>query len=113
MSRSPLMNFGPPESSREGVALSMFQLSAVEQGSFPFRGGRFVVEPNRTSRPDTHEVRELWMVAQGRGKLSYAGTELTIRVGDFLHFEPNHTHQVHNDGDEVLVIHTVWWDSTK
>lgn len=105
----PRVAFQPPSSSRPGVALHLARLEEKGAGTAPFQGGRFTVEPGRTSRPDNHAVRECWMVAAGTGVLRYDDRELRISASDFLMFEPHRTHRVHNDGDETLVIHTVWW----
>lgn len=107
----PKLAFWQPHSSRPGVALEEAAFEACGPSIVPFEGGRFIVEPGCTSRPDTHAVRECWMVASGRGLLRYDGHEIPIRASEFLYFEPFKTHQVHNDGLEPLVIYTVWWSS--
>ncbi|UED87530.1 cupin domain-containing protein [Streptomyces profundus] len=101
--------FLPPESSRPGVQISEADFSAFGAGRVPFSGGRFTLEPGATSRPDTHQVSECWMIAQGSGTVTYDGTEHAVSTGDYLFFEPQKTHFAHNDGSEVLAIHTVWW----
>ena len=106
---APRLPFLAPQSSRPGVALFEADFASRGEGIIPFKGGRFTVEPGSTSRPDTHQVRECWMVAAGEGLLTYDGGQFRIRAGDYLYFEPMKTHQVHNDGRDTLVIHTVWW----
>lgn len=96
-------------SSRPGVVLDQVDFTQPGSGRVPFAGGRFTVVPGATSKPDTHDVSECWMVTGGRGQLSYDGSLWTIEKGDFLFFEPRKTHFVHNDGTEDIVIYTVWW----
>lgn len=103
------LNFKPPVSSRPGVALEEAEFTAVGEGRVPFAGGRFVVAPGSTSKPDTHDVTECWMIASGRGTINYDGVDYPVDAGDYLLFEPRKTHFLHNDGEETVVIHTVWW----
>jgi mannose-6-phosphate isomerase-like protein (cupin superfamily) len=79
-------------------------------GQTPFKGGRFKLVPGSTSKLDIHDDRECWMVVSGNGMLSYNGQQLRVEGGDFLYFEPNKSHQIHNDQDEDLLINTIWWD---
>lgn len=104
-----VLPFLAPHSSRPGVELREADFASVGAGRVPFAGGQFCLQPGATSRPDTHDVSECWMLARGRGVLNYAGTDYAVKAGDYLFFEPRHTHFIHNDGDEELVIFTVWW----
>ncbi|MEU5878732.1 cupin domain-containing protein [Spirillospora sp. NPDC047279] len=106
MNRFPFLR---PESSRPGVQLTEADFAAFGPGRVPFAGGRFTVEPGATSRPDVHQVTECWMIAQGSGAVTYDGTAHAVTAGDYLFFEPQKTHFVHNDGPDLLTIHTVWW----
>ena len=101
--------FLPGSSSRPGVTLEEANFTHFGTGRVPFAGGRFLVEPGATSKPDTHAVSECWMIAQGRGLINYDGVDYPVTVGDYLLFEPQKTHFIHNDGDQTIVIHTVWW----
>lgn len=103
------LSFMDSVSSRPGVALDQARFDAVGPGRIPFAGGRFVVAPGATSRPDTHDVSEVWMLAQGSGVLSYDGSEHCVSAGDYVFFEPRKTHFIHNTGTVDIVIHTVWW----
>ncbi|MCG7563444.1 MULTISPECIES: cupin domain-containing protein [Pseudoalteromonas] len=99
----------PPTSSRPGVELKMVDFDQFGEQRIPFEGGQFFVEPGKTSKPDTHDVSECWFIAQGQGIINYDGQEYHITQGDYLYFEPRKTHFVHNDGEQQLVIFTVWW----
>ncbi|MFI9627975.1 cupin domain-containing protein [Streptomyces sp. NPDC052042] len=101
--------FGPPSSSRPGVELREADFTAFGADRVPFEGGRFTLEPGAVSKPDTHQVSECWMIAQGSGLLTYDGADYPVTTGEYLFFEPQKTHFIHNDGSTPLVIHTVWW----
>jgi mannose-6-phosphate isomerase-like protein (cupin superfamily) len=103
------LTFKTPTSSRPGVVLEEAEFAIVGEGRVPFAGGRFVVAPNATSRPDTHDVTECWMIAKGRGIINYDGVDYPVAAGDYVLFEPRKTHFLHNNSEEAVVIHTVWW----
>lgn len=111
MSSAPMhkFSFHDPASSRPGVILNQARFDEVGAGRVPFAGGRFVVGPGATSRPDTHDVSEVWMLAQGSGLLNYDGADHPVSAGDCVFFEPRKTHFIHNPGTVDIVIHTVWW----
>ena len=96
--------------SEAGVALHMMALGE-RAGMVPFRGGLFVVAPGATSRADTHAVTEIWMVARGRGILTYADETFEVGPGDWLLYDPHHAHQIRNDGPDELAIYALWWDA--
>lgn len=96
-------------SSRPGVRLDQVDFTGPGPGRVPFAGGRFTVAPGATSRPDTHDVTECWLIASGSGRINYDGIDYSVAAGDCLFFEPRKTHFVHNDGEIDLMIHTVWW----
>lgn len=103
--RLPRLGFLEPETEGEMV-VHLFDLAGVQA---PFKGSRFTVEPGGTSPVDTHQVQEIWMVAAGRGELSYDGRSFRVEPGDVVHFEAMKPHQLHNDGDATLVVFSVWW----
>lgn len=82
----------------------------VQVRNAPFKLARFTVEPGYTTPVDTHAVHEIWFVAGGTGELRYDDDRLIrIAEGDAVYLEPPRTHQVHNDGDSTLVIHSMYW----
>lgn len=106
----PKVTFEEPQSSREGVFFHMAEFQNFNKEKMPFKGGKFIVGPQRTSKEDVHEVKECWFIAQGKGILTYNGEEFSIEAGNFLFFEPFKKHQVFNPSEqEDLVIHTIWW----
>ena len=49
------------------------------------------------------------MITQGSGILNYDKVDYPVTQGDFLFFEPQKTHFIHNTGIEQIIIYTVWW----
>lgn len=107
--KSPKVMPLAPESHVPGVVLRQADFAGIGSGMVPFRGGLFTVEPKCTSRQDVHTVRECWMIAQGKGQLTYDGHQVKVDQGDVLFFESTKSHQIYNDGEKPLVISTVWW----
>jgi mannose-6-phosphate isomerase-like protein (cupin superfamily) len=86
----------------------------VELHNAPFKLARFVVEPGYASPVDSHAVHEIWFVASGAGELRYDSDQLIrIAEGDAVYLEPPRTHQVCNDGDSTLVIHSIYWEGQR
>lgn len=106
----PRLPFLPPTSRAEGVFSQRADFESRGESAAPFQGARFRLEPGSTSALDVHPDRECWMVVSGQGLLSYDGQQIRVSGGDYLYFEPNKSHQIHNDRDEDLMIYTLWWD---
>ena len=86
----------------------------VDLAGAPFTIARFTVEPGHSTPVDSHAVSEVWLVAQGNGELRYDGDQLIrIAAGDALFLEPPRTHQVSNDGNDTLVIHSIYWQAER
>jgi len=78
----------------------------------PFNGGKFIVEPGATSKLDVHEVRECWIVSEGKGDLSINNQDSkVISPGEFHFFESMNSHQITNTGDKILIIYSIWWNA--
>lgn len=105
---SPRLAFLSPE---ESPGMRVFEIGLLKHGAqiAPFKASRFTVEPNCSSPEDSHEVREIWMVAEGEGELVYDTQTIRIKAADVLYFESFKPHLVNNDGDKPLVIYSVWW----
>lgn len=107
---SPKVTFNKPQSSKKGVYLHIADFQAKNKSINPFKGGKFIVQPMKTSNLDEHQVQECWMVAKGSGILSYENRKVEIFEGDFLFYTPLKKHQVFNSSkSEDLIIYTVWW----
>jgi mannose-6-phosphate isomerase-like protein (cupin superfamily) len=80
-----------------------------ESSVAPFSFAVFTVEPGCASPADTHAVREIWLVVSGTGELTVDGTASRVSAGDAVYLESMRTHQVRNDGDLPLLVHSMWW----
>lgn len=92
-----------------GALLSIFDLPRATAPVAPFTLARFVVPPGVATSPDTHDVREVWLIVRGEGVLTLDGEETRVRPGDVLYFESRRTHQLVNDGDEPVELVSLWW----
>ena len=104
--RLTLLEAGP---NVPGVEMRQADFASRGDGATPFKGGHFKIQPGSTSRLDIHDVRECWMVVHGQGALAYDDQKFQVKAGDFCYFEPQKSHRIHNNGDEELLIYTVWW----
>ncbi len=100
-----------PEAERRpsGIDLVIFELPQVEQSSAPFTLARVIVPVGGSTPKDEHEVREIWVVLQGRGTLTVEGEPSSIGPGDTLYFESHEMHQVVNASNEPLEFLSIWW----
>ncbi|MCP3804351.1 cupin domain-containing protein [Allokutzneria sp. A3M-2-11 16] len=78
----------------------------------PFKTAVLRVDPGHTTPVDSHAVHEIWLVVRGTGELTYDGSPLRLSKDDAVYLEPPKTHEVHNDGTEPLVVHSIWWEPT-
>jgi len=92
-----------------GTKIAIFELPTVEVPAMPFKFARVSVPGGANTDPDTHEVREIWLIAQGEARVTIAGNEITVRAGDVLYFDSNQTHQLFNDSGESVEFFAVWW----
>jgi quercetin dioxygenase-like cupin family protein len=94
----------------DGMTLSLVDMARLRGGPAPVRMSRFELAPDARSPLDTHEDREMWMFAQGSGRLSYRGQPpVDVRAGDVVEFEAGSSHTLHNTGSEPLVVFSIWW----
>jgi mannose-6-phosphate isomerase-like protein (cupin superfamily) len=93
-----------------GIDLAIYVMPTVERSSAPFTLARVTVPVGGSTEEDLHEVREIWVVIQGRGALVTAGQPTSIGPGDTLFFDSYETHQVVNTGEGVLEILSIWWN---
>jgi quercetin dioxygenase-like cupin family protein len=94
----------------DGLTLSLVDMTRLRGGPAPVRMSRFELAPGAQSPLDTHEDREMWMFAQGTGRLSYRGRPpVEVRAGDVVEFEAESSHTLHNTGREPLVVFSIWW----
>jgi len=94
----------------DGMTLSRVDMARLRGGPAPVRMSRFELAPGAHSPLDNHEDREMWMFAQGSGRLSYCGAPpVEVRAGDVVEFEADSSHTLHNTGSEPLVVFSIWW----
>jgi mannose-6-phosphate isomerase-like protein (cupin superfamily) len=94
----------------DGMTLSLVDMTRLRGGPAPVRMSRFELAPGAQSPLDTHEDREMWMFAQGSGRLGYRGEPpVEVRAGDVVEFEAGSSHTLHNTGSEPLVVFSIWW----
>ena len=109
--RGPQLSFLEPEQCGAGMLVHEIDLMDESGPRAPFKASRFTVETGCISPVDVHAVREIWMVSEGEGELTYDGRSLRIKAADVVYFEPHKPHQVKNDGAGTLVVYSVWWSS--
>jgi mannose-6-phosphate isomerase-like protein (cupin superfamily) len=90
-----------------GALLGIFDLPAAPSDTFTL--ARFVVPAGLASTPDTHEVREMWVILRGEGRLKLDGEETRVRAGEVLYFDSLQTHQLINEGEEAVELLSMWW----
>lgn len=92
-----------------GAFLGIFNLPRQSIPVAPFTVARFVVPAGISSSPDKHEVREMWVVVRGAGRLVLDGEERPLSTGDVVYFESERTHQLVNDSDQPVELVSIWW----
>jgi mannose-6-phosphate isomerase-like protein (cupin superfamily) len=94
----------------EGCLLEKVEVARLAAGVPPFSMSRFWVDPGARTPVDQHKDSEVWMVACGRGMVTYRGKEtIEVKSGDILEFEPNASHTLINTGGEPILLFSVWW----
>jgi mannose-6-phosphate isomerase-like protein (cupin superfamily) len=95
--------FLEPQSKSPGVILYQADFKHFGNNRVPFAGGKFHLDVGSISKPDTHDFSECWMITQGSGILNYDKVDYPVTQGDFLFFEPQKTHFIHNNGIEQII----------
>ncbi|XYI03757.1 cupin domain-containing protein [Sorangium sp. So ce1128] len=102
--------FAETQRIHEGMSLTLVETARLRGGPAPVRMSRFELAPGARSPLDVHEEREVWMLAQGDGMLSYRGQPpFPVRAGDVVEFETGASHTLMNSGSEPLVVFSIWW----
>jgi mannose-6-phosphate isomerase-like protein (cupin superfamily) len=92
-----------------GAKLGIYELPSKPAPVAPFTLAKIHVPVGVTTTEDHHEVREIWLVQSGTGRLYLDGEELRISAGDSLFYDSFHRHQLNNDGTEPINIISIWW----
>ena len=98
-----------PDLRPSGAVLGIVELPTVQVPVAPFTLARFSVPPGVTTAADCHEVREIWIVQSGEGTLTLDGASDRLRASQVRFFDSFQTHQLHNDGDEMIELVSIWW----
>ncbi|MDV9176785.1 cupin domain-containing protein [Streptomyces sp. W16] len=75
----------------------------------PFEASWWAVEPGCTSFPDQHTVQEIWLIAQGSGRMTLDGQDFDVTEGQVVFIPSQQPHQVTATGERALVAYSVWW----
>ena len=92
-----------------GMVLRLFDMPGGEQPVAPVEVSHWSLEPGADSGDDQHRVRELWLVAAGRGEMTCGGSRLDLAAGDVVAIEPEQAHRLRNTGDGPVEVFSVWW----
>ena len=106
---APKVAFLEPEDMGPGSRVYEVNLAPEGRPVAPFKASRFTVDPGATTPVDIHEVREIWMVAEGAGELRYDNHATRAGPGDILYYDSMKPHKLHNDDDKQMVLFSVWW----
>lgn len=104
-----LSSYRKPEGTAPGMLLDMFNMPGGDRPVAPFEASRWSLERGADSGIDQHPVRELWLIAAGRGVMTCGGMTLEVSAGDVMSIEPNQPHTLVNTGDSPVEVFSVWW----
>lgn len=83
---------------------------AKTEGLSPFKMSKWSLKKGLKSPVDVHNVKEYWLIVQGKGVLNYNDESMIeVEKGDFIFMESNKSHQVENTGEEDLLVYSTWW----
>ena len=111
MSTRPNLRFLDPKYYDNGLKVHDVDPASFGHAGPPFGVGYILVEGGGKTALDSHEPRECWLVASGRGRLVYEeASSMEVRQGDILFFDARRSHQVFNDSThEPLFMFSIWW----
>jgi mannose-6-phosphate isomerase-like protein (cupin superfamily) len=115
----------PAEAKRSKAKLRKFKAPLCEGVNFeqpiftggladaPFGVKRCIVDVGSSLPLDRHAERELWVVIQGHGELTYKGETSEIGEGDMVAFDPDVPHEFSNTADVPFELVSVYWASQR
>jgi mannose-6-phosphate isomerase-like protein (cupin superfamily) len=92
-----------------GMALRIFDMPGGTRPVAPVEVSHWSLKPGADSGDDQHSVRELWLIAAGRGEMTCGGAKLDLAAGDVVSIEPNQAHRLLNTGHDPVEVFSVWW----
>lgn len=113
MSQQPtapvLLNALPTEFLSEGVTLDEIDFTVEGERKSGFHMATFDVAARTVSDVDQHDVRETWLILEGRSELISGQTTRTVQKGDIVYLETQTPHQLNNTSDDTLRVLALWW----
>jgi mannose-6-phosphate isomerase-like protein (cupin superfamily) len=93
----------------EGMVVQVFDLLGGHLPVPPVEVSYWTLEPGADSGDDRHAVRELWLLAAGRGVMTCGDQTLEVAAGEAVSIAANQTHRLVNTGDRRIGVFSVWW----
>jgi mannose-6-phosphate isomerase-like protein (cupin superfamily) len=93
----------------EGMSLSVYDMTGADSPVAPVEISHWRLVAGADSGDDQHGVRELWLIATGRGEMTCGGRRLDVAAGDVVSIEPHQPHRLVNTGDHPVEVFSVWW----
>ncbi|MBO4272819.1 cupin domain-containing protein [Microbispora triticiradicis] len=81
-------------------------------GDRPFSMARFTVAAGGATPPDSHAVKEIWLILDGAGTVRYEDRPYEVDKGDLLGFAPFAEHVAMADRGVPLSVLSIWWGAT-
>lgn len=106
---TPFVTMPDLVSPAEGLSGFVFPMHEKQA---PFGLIIFSVDPGASTEAHGHEIKEYWLITEGKGQVIYDGQPFEVKEGDFLYFEPHKVHQVINNSDAVLKVASIDWYGT-
>ncbi|WP_116964403.1 cupin domain-containing protein [Fastidiosibacter lacustris] len=93
-----------------GIEVQEVLFAGNIQGVAPFKSSFFTVQPGVTTPFDCHEVRELWLIVSGTGRVTCDKSVSEVKEKDAVYFDSFQRHSVENIGNTPLIIISIWWN---
>jgi len=105
----PFVNFEELEYYEEG--LTSQNVEKQKDLEIPVGVARMVLKSGCTTPLDSHNVKEAWLIGNGKGELIFEGKTLrSLVAGDIVTFNSNETHQLKNLSNVDMLIYSLWWN---
>ncbi len=102
---NPKLSFKKVETVNNDLQIYPIQFNAKP----PFEATFFHLQPGGETPLDCHIENECWLVLQGSGILTYAGTPYPLSEQDMFYFDSYKKHQLFNNSQNILIICSWFW----